>query len=105
MLKARQFAGSLVIAGVALSVQGCWEDEQQNLTLVGEGGCRLADGSGGHPIYIAGLSLDQCEANCFNGDGKCTAVEYNSNNNQCEVHSEPIANYQKVAGVFCYRRS
>jgi hypothetical protein len=100
--KARQFAGWLVIAGVALSVQGCWENEQKNLTLLGEGGCRFADGGGGQPIYISRVSLDECEAKCFNGNAKCTAVEYNTNNSQCEIHSELIAKYEEVKGVFCY---
>jgi hypothetical protein len=105
MPKARPFAGWLVIAGVALSVQGCWESEQKDLTLLGEGGCRIADGGEGRPIYIKGVSLDECEAKCFDGDGKCTAVEYNTNNSQCEIHSQPITKYEKVGGVFCYTRS
>ena len=102
-MKAREISGWVVIAGFALTAQGCWEDEQ--VTSLGEGGCRIADGGGGVPVHFSGLSSDECKAKCFNGSGKCTAVEYNTNNGQCEIHSEPIVKYEEVEGVFCYRRN
>jgi PAN domain len=102
MPQSRQIAGWVIIGAVALIVQGCWEDEQ--LSLLGEGGCRLADGSTGDPMYLSGLSSDQCQAECLGEDGKCTAVEFNTNNGQCEIHSEPIVKYESVQGVFCYVR-
>ena len=103
MPKSRYVARWLVMSGVALMLQGCWDDEQ--LTLLGEGGCRITDGSEGEPIYVSGLSLDQCQAKCFNGTPNCTAVEYNTNNGQCEVHSDPITKFEVVEGVFCYQRN
>lgn len=103
MSKARQLAGWLMITGFALVVQGCWEDEQ--MTLVGEGGCRMADGGHGKYLTVSAESLDQCEARCLATNGECAGFEYNSNNNACEIHYEPIATFENVAGVFCYRRS
>ena len=103
MPDSRCIARWLAITGVALMLQGCWDDEQ--LTLLGEGGCRSADGSEGNPTYVSGVSIDQCQSKCFNGQANCTAVEYNTNNGQCEVHSDPIIKHEEVAGVFCYRRN
>ena len=102
-MKARQIGNWAVIAGIALIAQGCWEDEQA--TLLGEGGCRTADGGEGSPIHLAGLSSDECQARCFEENGKCTAVEYNTHNSQCEIHSDTIVKYEGVEGVFCYRRN
>jgi hypothetical protein len=104
MPKARQISGWVVIAGVGLLGQGCWEDAQDRVTLLGEGGCRIADGGEGDPIHLSGLSSDQCQARCFDENGKCTAVEYNVNNGQCEIHSDPVVKYEGVEGVFCYLR-
>src|SRR5690606_22960076 len=103
MSKARQLAGWLMITGFALVVQGCWEDEQ--MTFVGEGGCRFPEGSKGKYRTVSAESLDQCEARCLATNGECAGFEYNSNNNACEIHYEPIATFENVAGVFCYRRS
>ena len=103
MPKAREIRGWAIIAGAVLMAQGCWEDER--VTLLGEGGCRIADGSQGTPTYVSGLSSDQCQAECFNENGNCTAVEYNTNNGQCEIHSEAIIKYEAVEGVFCYLRN
>jgi hypothetical protein len=92
----------VVIAGVWM-IQGCWENEQ--FTLLGEGGCRLADGGEGTPEYLSGLSSEQCQAQCSAEDGQCTAIEYNTNNGLCEIHSEPIVKFEGVEGVFCYLRN
>jgi PAN domain len=102
MLNVSYIKGWVVIAGIVVT-QGCWENEQ--FTLLGEGGCRLADGGGGDPIYLAGLTSEQCQAQCFAENGECTAVEYNTNNRQCEVHSEPIVKFEGAKGVFCYLRN
>ena len=104
MSKARQLAGWLMITAFALVVQGCWEQEEQ-ITFVGEGGCRIADGGEGEHSTISAQSVDQCEARCLATNGECVGFEYNSNNNACEIHYEPIATFENVAGVFCYRRS
>ena len=102
MRKVRHIIGWVVIAGVWL-IQGCWENEQ--FTLLGEGGCRLADGGEGGPVHLSELSSEQCQAKCSAEDGKCTAVEYNTNNGQCEIHSEAIVKFEGVEGVFCYVRN
>ena len=94
--------GGSVLARVAPLVQGWSKGEQDQLTLLGEGGCRLADGGEGHPVHLAGLSSEQCHAECTSENGKCSAVEYNTNNGNCEVHSEPIVKFEGVEGVFCY---
>ena len=99
----RWIKGCLVIV-LAVMIQGCWSEEQQ-FTLLGEGGCRLSDGGEGEPVYLIGLSTEQCQAECSSENGKCSAVEYNTNNGQCEVHSAPIVKFEKVAGVFCYQRN
>jgi hypothetical protein len=97
-----QVADGFVLARVAPLVQGWSKGEQDQLTLLGEGGCRLADGGEGTPVYLAGLSPEQCHAECTSENGKCSALEYNTHNNVCEVHSEPIVNFEGVEGVFCY---
>ena len=101
MPNARYISGWVMIVGVVL-LQGCWEEEQ--FTLVGEGGCRLADGGEGAPTHLAGLSSDECQAECSDENGKCTGVEYNSNSSHCEIHFEPIVEFEEVEGVFCYTR-
>jgi PAN domain len=100
-----QIAGGFVLAGVAPLVQGWSKGEQDQLALLGEGGCRLADGGEGNPVHLAGLSSERCQAECISQNGKCSAVEYNTNNGQCEVHSEPIVKFEAVEGVFCYLRN
>lgn len=102
MPNARWIKGCLVIVS-AVFIQGCWEDEQ--FTLLGEGGCRLADGGEGTPVYLAGVSSEQCQAECSDQNGACTAFEYNTNNSQCEIHAEPIVKFEGVEGVLCYLRN
>jgi hypothetical protein len=102
MPKAKQMVAWLAVLGIALAVQGCWEDEENRLTLLGDGGCRTADGGEGQPTHISGASLDACKARCFDADAPCIAVEYNANNNNCEIHSGPITTYEKIEGVECY---
>ena len=102
MPKAERIGVSLAIAGVVLALQGCWEDDQDRLTLLGAGACRVADGSGGHPKNITGVSLKACRALCFVGDLSCVAVEYNGNNEACEIHSKPVTKFERVEGVQCY---
>jgi hypothetical protein len=101
MLKSRPIGVWLAILGVALTVQGCW-DEQDQLELLGDGGCRTADGGEGGPTHFSEMSLDECKAQCFDGDAPCAAVEFNANNSKCEVHFEPITKFEAVEGVACY---
>ncbi len=101
MLKARQMGVSLAIIGLSLLVQNCGEDDRDGLTLLGNGGCRTADGGEGNPTFFE-VSLDACKTKCFEDDGKCTAVEYNANNSNCEIHSEPITKFEEVDNVECY---
>ena len=101
MLKVRQAGAWFAIAGIALAGQGCWENEQDQLTLLGGGGCRTADGTEGEYTVIRETSEDWCKARCFGANGPCTAVEFNTNNGQCEVHTQPITRYEKVEGVTC----
>ena len=42
MFKVRQAGFGLVIVGIALTAQGCWEKDEDQLTLLGDGGCRAA---------------------------------------------------------------
>ena len=65
MFKMRQVGVGLVIVGIALTVQGCWEKDEDQLTLLGDGGCRTADGGDGSPDYISGMSLEECKQHCF----------------------------------------
>jgi hypothetical protein len=98
-------AGGFVLAGGAPLVQGCSQDDPPGeLALLGEGGCRTADGGQGTHTTISAVSFDQCEEKCLATNGQCTAFEYNSNNSDCEIHSEPITLFEEVAGVSCYRR-
>ena len=78
----------LGIGCLALAVQGCWDDGQESLTLLGEGGCRSADGGYGDPQTVKVASAEECEALCFAGETACAGVEYNGNNGACEVHRE-----------------
>jgi hypothetical protein len=102
MFKVRQVGWALVIVGIALTVQGCWEQDQDQLTLLGDGGCRTADGGDGSPTYIAGMSLEGCKQHCFGDGGPCAAIEFNSGNGMCEVHSAAITRVEPVEGVACY---
>jgi hypothetical protein len=101
MLELRQASAWFVIVGVALAVQGCWENEPAQLTLLGDGGCRTADGTEGEYTVVRETSEDACKARCFGGNAPCTAIEFNTNNGQCEVHTHPIKKYEKVEGVTC----
>jgi hypothetical protein len=110
--------GGFAMAGILPQVQGCWQDEQlrqharavphaqlqDRLTLLGEGGCRTADGEQGEYTTISAVAFDECKAKCSEVNGQCTALEYNRNNGICEIHSEPITSFEGVAGVSCYRR-
>ena len=49
MLKSGRIGLWCAIVGVALAAQGCRDDGQDRLTLLGEGGCRTADGGEGTP--------------------------------------------------------
>ena len=87
---------------LALAAQGCRDDGQDRLTLLGEGGCRAADGGDGTPSTVQMASAQDCEALCFAEETPCAAVEYNANNGICEIHREPIAKFEHVEGVACY---
>jgi hypothetical protein len=85
--------------------QGCGEKEEKDkdqLTLLGEGGCRTADGGQGQSTSFSEKSEDACKAKCFANGKPCAAVEFNSNEGMCEIHSQPIAKFEAVQGVFCY---
>jgi hypothetical protein len=101
MLKVKQAGLWLAIVGAGLAMQGCWEQEESQLTLLGDGGCRTADGSEGTYSVVRENSQDSCKARCVGNNGLCTAVEFNANNGQCEVHTQLITKYEKVAGVTC----
>jgi PAN domain len=102
MLKAGQVGVRLAVLGIALMVQGCWENDEDQLTLLGNGGCRAADGSHGAFVTVSQESQDACKAQCFTATEPCTAVEFNSTNGHCELHSQPITKFEKVEGVACY---
>jgi hypothetical protein len=98
----RKIGTCLAVVGIALAAQGCWEDEEQRLTLLGNGGCRTADGGQGYPATVSVASVDECKARCFGENGSCAAVEFNANNDACEIHSAPITKFESVEGVACY---
>ena len=102
MFKVRQVGVGLVIIGIAVTVQGCWEKDEDQLTLLGAGGCRTGNGDNGSRTYISGLSLEECKQHCFENDQPCSAIEFNSNNNKCEVHSGAITRVEAAKGVACY---
>jgi hypothetical protein len=102
MLKMRQVGIGWMIVGIALTVQGCWEKDEDQLTLLGDGGCRAADGDGGSPAYISGMSVEGCKQHCFENGEACSAVEFNSGNGLCEVHADAITRVEPVEGVACY---
>ena len=52
MFKVRQVGVGLVIIGIAVTVQGCWEKDEDQLTLLGAGGCRTGNGDNGSRTYI-----------------------------------------------------
>ena len=98
----RQVRVGLVIVGVALMVQGCLENDEDPLTLLGDGGCRTADGDEGSPTYLSAPSLDGCKQQCLENGKPCTAIEFNSNKSMCEVHATAITRVEPVEGVACY---
>jgi hypothetical protein len=102
MPKAGRMGLCLAIVGLALATQGCWDDGDEHLTLLGEGGCRTADGGHGDSSTIETTTVEDCQTGCFAGDAPCAAIEYNANNGMCEVHRQPIASFEHVAGVACY---
>jgi len=102
MLEAGRIGLVCAIVGVALAAQGCWDDGQEKLTLLGEGGCRAADGGHGDPRTVPVASAEDCEAQCFAEATPCVAVEYSSNNGACEIHREQITRFEHVEGVVCY---
>ena len=102
MFKVRQVGFGFVILGIALTVQGCWEKDADQLALLGDGGCRTADGGDGSPTYVAGMSLEECKQHCFGNGEPCTAIEFDSSNGMCELHSEAITRVEPVEGVACY---
>ena len=101
MLKARQIGVSLAVIGLALVVQSCWQDDGDGLTLLGDGGCRTDDGGEGTPTFFE-VSLEACKAKCFEDGVQCTAIEYNSDKNNCEIHTDPITKFEEVDKVECY---
>ena len=103
MPDARYIAGCVLVVAVTM-LQGCWDDERQ-FTLLGEGGCRTTEGGDGNPVYFAGLSSEQCQAQCSAENGGCTAFEYNSTNSLCEIHEQAIVKVEGVDGVFCHLRN
>jgi PAN domain len=102
MPKAERVGAWILLVGVALATQGCWEEGSGGLALLGDGGCRLASGSEGTPTTISVASPDECQAQCLAGETSCVAVEYNANNSMCEIHREPITRFEKIEGVSCY---
>jgi hypothetical protein len=102
MLKVKQVGVWFAIVGIALAVQGCWEKDEDGLTLLGEGGCRTSDGGDGQHTSFPGMSEDGCKAQCLAETEPCTAVEFNSNNGSCEIHSQPVTKFEAVQGVSCY---
>jgi hypothetical protein len=102
MFNVRHVGFGLVIVGMALTVQGCWEKDEGSLTLLGDGGCRTADGGDGSPTYIGGLTLEDCKQRCFANGEPCAAIEFNANNSMCEVHSQDMTRVEPVDGVACY---
>ena len=65
MLKSGRIGLWCAIVGVALAAQGCRDDGQDRLTLLGEGGCRTADGGEGTPSPIQMASAQACEASAL----------------------------------------
>ncbi|HEX5077976.1 MAG TPA: PAN domain-containing protein [Geminicoccaceae bacterium] len=102
MPKVIRIGALFAIVGIALTAQGCWDENPHELTFLGEGGCRTADGGEGPHVTLAASSSDECQAHCFSGKQACVAVEFNSTNNSCEIHSKPITSFAKAAGVSCY---
>jgi PAN domain len=100
MPEARQIGLGFAIVGIALLVQGCWEDEE--FALLGNGGCRTADDRHGAFTTVSTVSLDDCQGQCSEIDEQCTAVEYIADDGNCEIHSEPITRFEEKEGVACY---
>jgi hypothetical protein len=93
---------SLAFAAIAFIAQGCDQPEEDQLTLLGDGGCRTADGGEGEFTPFKVASWDECAAQCSGENGTCTALEYNANNGDCEVHQQPITSVAAVDGVQCH---
>jgi PAN domain len=83
-------------------IAGLLGKDEDQLTLLGDGGCPTADGREGEHTAVSQASDDACKAQCFVANEPCRAVGFNSNNGNCEIHSEPITKYEKVDGVACY---
>lgn len=74
-------AGSNVITGARVR-----RASSLNWNRLGEGCCRLADGSGGHPdVHSRISSANECKQLCLKKTS-CVAVEYNSQKKICEIH-------------------
>jgi PAN domain len=99
---ARDVVVGIALIGMALSVQGCWDSEEDRFTLLGEGVCRTTDGGQGAFTTVAAASLEECQAQCLDDNGSCRAIEYITNNGNCELHSAPITKYANADGVGCY---
>jgi hypothetical protein len=63
---------------------------------------RIADAGEGEFVTVSQESQDACKAQCFTATEPGTAVEFNSTNGSCELHSQPITKFKKVEGVACY---
>ena len=48
------------IVAIALTAQGCWDEQPHELTFLGEGGCRTADGGEGELVTVAASSSAAC---------------------------------------------
>ena len=102
MTKAFRAVFWITVVGIALAAQGCWDDQPDGFTLIGEGGCRTADGGDGKPEYVSGVTMETCAAQCRAAKEQCVAFEYNAKNSNCEIHHQPITKVAEAAGVSCY---
>jgi hypothetical protein len=57
------------MVGIALVIQGCWQQEEDRLVHLGEDGCRTADGSEGEYTVVSARSSEECEAQCRDTTG------------------------------------
>jgi PAN domain len=102
MPEARHIGMWFAILGIALMLQGCWENEQDRFALVGDGGCRTADDRHGSQTTVTEITLAECRERCLEVNGACSAIEYTSSGGVCEIHSEPITKFESAEGVTCY---